>query len=32
MSTALIIVDIQNDYFPNGNMELVNRQSSCERC
>lgn len=24
MSTALIIVDIQNDYFANGNMELVN--------
>lgn len=24
MSTALIIVDIQNDYFPNGNMELSN--------
>lgn len=24
MSTALIMVDIQNDYFPNGNMELVN--------
>ncbi|WP_138754180.1 cysteine hydrolase family protein [Paenibacillus sinopodophylli] len=24
MSTALIIIDIQNDYFPNGNMELVN--------
>src|SRR5690625_5391819 len=24
MSTALIIVDIQNDYFPNGRMELVN--------
>lgn len=24
MSTALIIVDIQKDYFPNGNMELVN--------
>ncbi|MDW0111174.1 cysteine hydrolase family protein [Sporosarcina aquimarina] len=23
MSTALIIVDIQNDYFPNGSMELV---------
>ena len=22
MSTALIIVDIQNDYFPNGKMEL----------
>lgn len=24
MSTALIIVDIQNDYFSNGKMELVN--------
>ena len=24
MSTALIVVDIQNDYFPNGKMELVN--------
>ena len=24
MSTALIIVDIQNDYFSNGNMELSN--------
>lgn len=24
MSTALIIVDIQNDYFKDGNMELVN--------
>ncbi|WP_099353706.1 cysteine hydrolase family protein [Fredinandcohnia onubensis] len=24
MSTALIIVDIQNDYFANGKMELVN--------
>ncbi|CAM4017554.1 cysteine hydrolase family protein [Lederbergia lenta] len=24
MSTALIIVDIQNDYFKNGRMELVN--------
>lgn len=23
MSTALIVVDIQNDYFPNGKMELV---------
>ncbi|WP_172200423.1 cysteine hydrolase family protein [Saccharibacillus qingshengii] len=22
MTTALILVDIQNDYFPNGNMEL----------
>lgn len=24
MSAALIVIDIQNDYFPNGNMELVN--------
>ncbi|PAV28692.1 cysteine hydrolase [Virgibacillus profundi] len=24
MSTALIVIDIQNDYFPNGRMELVN--------
>lgn len=24
MSTALIIIDIQNDYFPNGRMELSN--------
>src|SRR5690625_1158357 len=24
MSTALIVIDIQNDYFPNGKMELVN--------
>ncbi|WP_227938810.1 cysteine hydrolase family protein [Alkalihalobacillus deserti] len=24
MSTALIIIDIQNDYFPNGKMELSN--------
>ena len=23
MSTALILIDIQNDYFPNGRMELV---------
>ncbi|AZB36099.1 cysteine hydrolase family protein [Chryseobacterium bernardetii] len=24
MKKALILIDIQNDYFPNGNMELVN--------
>jgi nicotinamidase-related amidase len=23
MSTALILIDIQNDYFANGRMELV---------
>ncbi|MBT2686869.1 cysteine hydrolase [Bacillus sp. ISL-47] len=28
MSTALIIVDIQNDYFPNGNMELTNPEKA----
>lgn len=24
MNTALLLIDIQNDYFPGGNMELVN--------
>ncbi|MBZ5201746.1 cysteine hydrolase [Planomicrobium chinense] len=28
MSTALIIVDIQKDYFPNGKMELSNPESA----
>jgi nicotinamidase-related amidase len=28
MSTALIIVDIQNDYFPNGKMELSNPEGA----
>lgn len=28
MSIALIIVDIQNDYFPNGNMELSNPEKA----
>lgn len=28
MSTALIIVDIQNDYFPKGKMELSNPESA----
>lgn len=28
MSTALIIVDIQNDYFPNGKMELRNPEKA----
>ena len=28
MSTALIIVDIQNDYFPNGKMELLNPEKA----
>lgn len=28
MSIALIVVDIQNDYFPNGNMELSNPEKA----
>jgi nicotinamidase-related amidase len=28
VSTALIIVDIQNDYFPNGKMELSNPEKA----
>jgi nicotinamidase-related amidase len=28
MSTALIIIDIQNDYFPNGKMELSNPEKA----
>lgn len=28
MNKALIIIDIQNDYFPNGNMELVNPEKA----
>lgn len=28
MSTALIVVDIQNDYFPNGKMELRNPEKA----
>jgi len=30
MSTALIVVDIQNDYFPNGKMELVNPDKAAD--
>ena len=26
MNSALILIDIQNDYFPGGNMELVNME------
>lgn len=31
MSTALIIVDIQNDYFPNGKMELSNPVKAADK-
>jgi len=30
MSTALIVVDIQNDYFPNGKMELSNPDKAAD--
>ena len=29
MKTALIIIDIQNDYFPGGRMELVGAEAAC---
>jgi nicotinamidase-related amidase len=31
MTTALLIVDIQNDYFPGGRMELVGSPAASER-
>lgn len=31
MSEALIIIDIQNDYFPGGRMELVGAQEAAEK-
>jgi nicotinamidase-related amidase len=31
MSTALLLVDIQNDYFPGGKMELVGSTQASER-
>jgi nicotinamidase-related amidase len=31
MSTALLIVDVQNDYFPGGKMELVESKEASER-
>ena len=31
MSRALVIVDIQNDYFPGGRMELVGTERAAER-
>jgi nicotinamidase-related amidase len=31
MSTALVIIDIQNDYFPAGTMELVGAQAAAEK-
>ncbi|MCD6675342.1 MAG: cysteine hydrolase [Burkholderiaceae bacterium] len=31
MNTALLIIDIQNDYFPGGAMELVGADAAAER-
>ncbi|MCD6680244.1 MAG: cysteine hydrolase [Burkholderiaceae bacterium] len=31
MNTALLIIDIQNDYFPGGAMELVGAEAAAER-
>ncbi len=31
MTTALVLVDIQNDYFPGGKMELVDIEAASER-
>lgn len=31
MKTALLIVDIQNDYFPGGAMELVGAVKAAEK-
>ena len=31
MSSALVIVDVQNDYFPGGAMELVGMPAACGR-
>ena len=32
MSKALIIVDVQNDYFKGGNMELVSMNTAADNC
>lgn len=31
MSQALVIIDIQNDYFPDGNMELVGSEAAATK-
>jgi nicotinamidase-related amidase len=31
MSTALVLIDLQNDYFPGGTMELVGAQAAVSR-
>ena len=31
MSTALLLIDIQNDYFPNGRMPLEKSMDACQR-
>jgi nicotinamidase-related amidase len=31
MSTALVLIDLQNDYFPGGTMELVGAEAAVDR-
>ncbi len=31
MSDALVIIDMQNDYFPGGNMEVINSENAAQR-
>lgn len=30
MTTALLVIDIQNDYFPNGKMALTNPEKAAQ--
>jgi nicotinamidase-related amidase len=32
MNQALIVIDVQNDYFPGGAMELVEMDSAASNC
>ena len=32
MKKALILIDVQNDYFPKGKMELHNMESASRNC
>lgn len=32
MSQGLLVVDVQNDYFPGGSMELVEMQAAAQNC
>jgi nicotinamidase-related amidase len=32
MNTGLVIIDVQNDYFPGGKMELSGMENAAEKC